>query len=237
MKVVKKKVADSIIDIFTEQIKNGELKNGDRLPNLTDYAKQLGVSRLSVREAIRTLEQLGAVSSSPKVGTVVICDDVNKWAYPTVSNIFDDVDTLQQLFDARILFEGYFAYECAKRSDPATVEKLKNIISYQEKAYSEGDWNTFYLYDTQFHSAIAEACDNMFIQRVYIELIESTNESVTDILRRSPENIEDSLLIHKKIFNAIKDGKPAAAEKYAHQHLRRLKEYRWRNSAVAQPAS
>ncbi len=228
MKIVKKKISDTVIEAITEQIKNGDLKEGDRLPNLTDYAKQLGVSRLSVREAVRTLEQLGAVRSIPKVGTTIVCDDISKWAYPTVTNIFDDVDTLQQLFDARILFEGFFASSCAKNLTSDAAASLTDIISRQRKAIAAGNINQFYELDTLFHTSIASYSNNIFIQRGYVELIESTNNSVTEILRRNPQNIQGSLEMHEKILKAILEKDPEQAEYYARRHLQALKESKWR---------
>lgn len=74
-----KNVAATIIEDFETKIKNGQLKKGDRLPNENEYAKQLGVSRGSLREAMKTLQAMGAVSQKPKVGIKIVCDNPNLW--------------------------------------------------------------------------------------------------------------------------------------------------------------
>jgi len=67
----KRKIRDVVADHLTSYITSERLKPGDRLPTETALAEQLGVSRLSLREATKALEFLGIVSSKPGVGLTV----------------------------------------------------------------------------------------------------------------------------------------------------------------------
>lgn len=223
--IQKKRVSDIIIENFKTQLESGELKEGDRLPPLTQYAKALGVSRLSLREAMQTLEKMGAIHSRPKVGTVIVCGDPSRWAYPIINNMFEDEQTLGQLMEARMFFEGILAAQCAIHIHPAEIHALKEILDKQRHAFDEGDLDAFYHYDTQFHSLIASSGKNIFMQRAYTELLENTNPSFTAVLRNVPGAIQDSVYMHQKIFDAIASLDSSSAERHACMHLRRLQEY------------
>lgn len=69
--ISRKRLADSIVEEITRRIENGELKEGDKLPNQHEFAAQLGVSRTVLRETLHTLAILGLVDQRPKSGTVI----------------------------------------------------------------------------------------------------------------------------------------------------------------------
>lgn len=221
----KKRVADEVIEIIKQQLESGILKEGDKLPNLTQFAKDLGVSRLSVREAIQTLEKLGAVKSRPKIGTIIICGDPSRWSYPLLSNEFEDPKMIDQLFEVRMFFEGFLAAQCAAHAQVSDLKKLEKTLLLQSKALEVGDLTEFYRYDTQFHTQLASTSKNLYMQRLYTELLQSTNPSVTAVLRTLPDAVQDSLYMHQRILEAITNLDVSSAEHYARMHLRRLKEY------------
>lgn len=221
----REKVADKIVEKIKEDLLSGVLKEGDKLPNMTEYAKSLGVSRLSLREAMQTLEKMGAISSRPKVGTIIVCGDPSQWSYPILLNTFENPDLFQQLLEARMFFEGVLAAQCAIHIQPSDLRKMKNILNQQSRAFDNQDLSHFYKCDTQFHTLIATAASNIFMQRAYTELLQSTNPSITTVIRNIPGAVEDSLFMHRKIYQAILDKDSEHAEIHARAHLRRLLDY------------
>jgi GntR family transcriptional repressor for pyruvate dehydrogenase complex len=222
--IQKKKVSEMIIDDFKKKLANGELKEGDRLPNLSEYAKSLGVSRLSLREALQTMERIGAVTSRPKVGTTIICGDPSKWAYPLLPSIIEDENLISQLLEARMLFEGFISSQCAENINPEGVQKLSKILERQKEAYGNHDLDSFYNLDSQFHTFIAANCQNVFLHHMYTELLQTTNPPVTELFKKNPQSPKKSLMMHIKIFEAIRDKDVKAAEYFAREHLREVRE-------------
>lgn len=220
--IKRKKMSEMIIDDFKIKLASGELKEGDKLPNLSEYAKSLGVSRLSLREALQIMERIGAVTSRPKIGTMIICGDPSKWAYPLLPSILDDDKLIYQLLDARMLFEGFISAQCAENISSDDIQKLSYILEKQKQAFETQDLNLFYDLDSQFHTFIASNCQNVFLHHMYSELLQTTNPPVTELLKKHSLAPLHSLSMHTKIFEAIRNRDVEAAELYAREHLRQI---------------
>lgn len=222
--IQKKKISEVIIDDFKKKLANGELKEGDKLPNLSEYAKSLGVSRLSLREALQTMERIGAVTSRPKVGTTIICGDPSKWAYPLLPSIIEDDNLISQLLEARMLFEGFISSQCAENISPEGIQKLSKILERQKEAYRNHDLDSFYDLDSQFHTFMAANCQNVFLHHMYTELLQTTNPPVTELFKKHSLAPKNSLLMHMKIFEAIQARDIEAAGHYAREHLQEVRD-------------
>ena len=103
---------DEIRDQLIEQILNGKLAPGERIVEMR-IAQQFGVSQAPVREALRDLDLLGFVVSSPFRGAIV----------RQIS-----VEELVQLYPIRAVLEGLAARHAAQRIDPATLKKLEGLL-------------------------------------------------------------------------------------------------------------
>ena len=68
------KAYKGVIDYFKQKIIDGELRPGEKLPPERDIAEQLGVSRNSVREAIRIMDMTGVISSQQGSGNYITCE-------------------------------------------------------------------------------------------------------------------------------------------------------------------
>ncbi len=219
-----KKMSEIIIDDFKSKLASGELKEGDKLPNLSEYAKSLGVSRLSLREALQIMERIGAVTSRPKIGTRIICGDPSKWAYPLLPSILDDEKLIYQLLDARMLLEGFISGQCAENISSEDIQKLSVILENQKQALEAQDLNLFYDLDSQFHAFIATNCQNVFLHHMYTELLQTTNPPVTELLKKHSLAPMHSFSMHTKVFEAIRNRDAGTAEHYAREHLRQVKD-------------
>ena len=69
--IEKKNYSDQVFDYLFEEIKAGRMKPGDKLPNERDLSQALGVSRPSLREALRAMTQLGLVTTRHGGGTYI----------------------------------------------------------------------------------------------------------------------------------------------------------------------
>jgi GntR family transcriptional regulator, transcriptional repressor for pyruvate dehydrogenase complex len=194
---------------------NKQLKPGDKLPNENELAQMMGVSRPTLREAIKTLASSNIVVVKRGCGTYVsqkpgLVDD------PLGVNFMSDKNLLLSLFEARILIEPGVAYLAAERATASDMKKIKVCI---DKMYEEVKGKKAYRdEDLDFHKAIAGATKNPIIQRIVPIINESIIQGYVETVN-VPGSVEKAILSHEKIYSAIKDKNPSQAEIEMKRHL------------------
>ena len=188
------------------QILTGAIVPGTRMMEV-ELAETMGVSRTPIREAIRKLEKEGLVTIRPRRG-----------AYASLISS----DDMLEILEVRQYMEGLAAYFAASRMTPDQLDELKKFAAKYNEALEDGDMETLIDYDTKFHRAIAEACNN----QVLLKMIEQLQEMVLrfryiyyDTFRRA-ENMPAE---HQAIMDAIARGDEDAAQEAANIHIDRLR--------------
>ena len=192
--MVRRKLRDAII--------SGRLAQGQRLVE-RELCEMTGVSRASIREALRGLEAEGLVTSVPHRG-------------PVVSTI--TLADAEQLYRARALLEGFAGRECARYRDPDTVQGLKDAIANLKVAAREGDMQGLLAAKTAFYGALVDGCRNTFIE----SMLRPLHDRITVLRIRSmsqPKRINKSLREVTAIMRAIERGDQAAAERLCIEHI------------------
>ena len=154
---------DEIRDQLIEQILNGKLAPGERIVEMR-IAQQFGVSQAPVREALRDLDLLGFVVSSPFRGAIV----------RQIS-----VEELVQLYPIRAVLEGLAARHAASRIDPATLKKLEGLLATMRTAAARGDHRRAVEADFAFHLTIVEASGNRLLQQIWDRMRLATTTFLT----------------------------------------------------------
>ena len=168
MAIEKVKLANLVVEDFEKKIRAGKLKKGDKLPNEIEYARQLGISRLSLREGIQLMRSMGAVTQRPKIGTIVVCDNPDLWIrLPSTQNIMEE-GLLNQLTDARVLIESYVTKLFAENASDETIESLREKAEEQirlsEDLRRSEDYDRYVECDMEFHMIIANGSGNRYLQ-------------------------------------------------------------------------
>ena len=217
LKIVEpKRLYRQIAEQLRALISKGEFKAGSRLPAERDLAKQLGVSRPSVREALIAMEVEGWVEVRTGSGVYVL--DRSKRA--KVQQLASPEWGPLELIRARRVVEGEIASMAAlqaKRKDIAAIRKaLDAMILDAESGVLPLDG------DRAFHTAIVEACGNV----VLIETVQGFWDS-----RRGPlftrltgyfetmKSWQSAITEHEAILAAIKAKDGAAARAAMHAHM------------------
>ena len=189
------------------QILTGAIVPGTRMMEV-ELAKEIGVSRTPIREAIRKLEKEGLVTIEPRRG-----------AYASQISTKDMVEILE----VRQNMEGLAAFFAASRMDPDQMTELKEVSARYNEAVQSGNMEDMIKHDTRFHRIIVESCNN----KILVQMIEQLQELVLrfryiyyDNFRRA-ENMPEE---HFAILNAIETGDAEAARAAADVHIDRLKE-------------
>ncbi len=204
---------EEIVIQLAELIRQGQLQPGDRLPPERELAERLGVSRSSVREALRILELHGLVARRPGTGTVI--------AGGTPQGLIRSLTqlALHDVIELRLIVEPAVAALAAERATPADIARLEDILREQEAQIRRGE--TGAAADAAFHLAIAQATHNRALVRLAEALAEILAVS-RDPCVQTPQRSRLSLQSHRQILGAIKAGSPAAARQTMEDHIRRV---------------
>lgn len=219
-----KRIADLVIEDFEAKIRAGQLKKGDKLPNENDYAKQLGISRISLREAIQALRAMGAVVQKPKTGTVIVCDNPNLWIRQPKGDIIKNPETIEHLMDARLIIEPSVVRLCVERIDDASLRELRSLVDEQIRISSHletmEDYEKYVDCDVQFHMIVAIAGGNPFLAQMYASVLQSTREFIMKSFCTIPATVPSANRMHQEICEAIERKDPDEASRLMDIHIR-----------------
>ena len=214
-----RKTYERIIMYIRGAISSGKLRPGDRLPPETDLARSLGVSRPTVREALKVLEALNLLESStgPTGGTFVR----SLSSVGAADNLTDsitlmlDVDqlSLEELWAAREAIETQSVALAAERRNEEDLAAMRSTIASDEyRAFDD------YFPDITFHRTIANASRNRLLM-LFMLSIHLTLKTLAEryVLQAEKQGSQDQ---HRLIYEAVREGDPALAVERMEDHLR-----------------
>jgi DNA-binding FadR family transcriptional regulator len=200
-----------------EAIRRGDFASGERLPSERELVETFGVSRVSVREAIRSLEGLGLLRVYQGRGAFVT-DRRSGFGEPIARWLEIHRDEILELLDVRAALDG-FAAECAVRRDDA--EHAAAIVVAEHafaRAVDDGaETAELVALDIDFHLAIADAAGNGLLydllSDVHLYLAEARHAVLAPEGRPAQSAAE-----HGRIRDAVvaRDAEAARAATYAH---------------------
>lgn len=201
------------------QIAEGRLRPGDRLPPERELAEAFGVSRDSVRDAIRVLELAGLVVPRQGEGTVVRELSLESVVSPLASALLQRRDLLADLLDARRIIEPALAYRAAQRADDDDIRAMEEILRRQAAKVRAGEPGIEE--DTAFHYRLATAARNRVILKVMDVLMDLLREGRARSLQVQGRP-QRSLEGHRRILAALRRRDPAGAQRAMEQHLEEI---------------
>jgi GntR family transcriptional repressor for pyruvate dehydrogenase complex len=214
------KTYQQIIMHIRGAISSGELRPGDRLPPETELARSLGVSRPTVREALKVLEALNLLESStgPTGGTFVSTLSGMGMADSLKDSItlLLDVDelTLEELWAAREAIETQAVVIAAVRRTEQDLATMWGTIESDEFRRFDD-----YFPDITFHRAIADASGNRLLS-LFMLSIHLTLRTLAERYVLPTESKQVSQDQHRLVYEAILDGDEELARARMEEHLR-----------------
>lgn len=202
----KQKLADQVIEEITQMIRDGRLREGDKLPNQTEFARQLGVSRLSLREALQTLQAMGVVTQKPKTGTIITCGSAQQLARPLPQADIGDVNAIFELLEARRVIEGAIARHAAEYANEKDVRHLEKLLQQSEKAFASGNVKAYTALDVKFHLYLMSIPGNRYLINMYLTVYNRVLQYMNGIFRARPDMWSAALAYHREILNALAAG-------------------------------
>ena len=191
---------DSVYQELFQAIVSGRIEPGERIV-LESMAKELGVSIMPVREAVRRLEAGNLVSTHNRRITVNQLSPKN----------------IKDILKVRILLEGYAAAEAARIRDEKMIPLLEELLEVMNRTE---DTEEYLKANRSFHNTIYRECDNPAL----MEMIDSMWERYSPYLHLLLDNLIDwkqpaFARNHEEMFRAVRDGKPAEAQKWVERDL------------------
>ena len=193
-----------------------ELKPGDMLPPERELVRKFGVSRSSIRDAIRHLEAMGLLEPRQGVGTVVRDPTIEVVVSPVTNVLLQKQKVIKELLDVRMIIEPALARRAALHATAEQVAEMEAILNRQEEKVRLGERAT--AEDTAFHYAIALAADNSIMLKLTHVLMDSLREMRERSLQVGDRQVK-SLAGHHHILAALKQGDAAAAKAAMRRHL------------------
>lgn len=197
--------------ILRDRIHSGSFAPLERI-NIDAIARELGVSAIPVREALRRLEAEGWVRFTPNVGAVVSPVDSTSW---------------EQAMIALAVLEGAASAEARQNMRRSDVARLRKIAAGMEDAAARADPLRFSKLNRSLHAAIVARCPNTYLT----DLLDQTNARL-DRLRSTmfvylPHRSEEALGEHLRLIELLENGSKEEVESYARWHkLRTVEAYR-----------
>ncbi len=215
------KVYEEVAVRIRRLIAEGRLKPGDKLPPERELASALGVSRTSVRDAIRTLQMAGLLEPRQGEGTVVRELSTKILVAPIASALLARKDLLADLIAVRKMIEPAMAREAAKHATPDEIRHMETILARQAARLEAG--GLAIEEDSAFHDMIARASRNQVVLKVIDVLMDLLREGRERSLqvRGRPQR---SLRGHRQILDAIRRRDGEAAARAMLNHLEQIEE-------------
>ncbi len=180
--------------------------------NIDALARELGVSAIPVREALRRLEAEGWVKFRPNTGAIVAPVDDTMW---------------EQEMAAVAVLEGAATAEASRRLRVSDVIRLRKMATEMDEVAQSGDIMRFSRMNRRLHATIVARCANGYL----LELLEQTCQRL-DRVRSTmfayvPERAKASAVEHARLIDLLESGDTEAIEQYARWHkLQTVEAYR-----------
>ncbi len=190
-----------------ESILSGHLAPG-KVYNEMALAKELGISRTPVREALLELASQGLVTYLPRKGVMV--------KHYTARDV-------EEIFELRKAIELTALEKVARNLKSLDLTRLQKSLDSQRKAWKRSDSDAYIRFDRQFHLAFCEMIGN----RRFVNILENIRDLIhlmaVQALNREGR-WEEVLREHQQVISALKDGNVRSARKAMDYHLERSKE-------------
>jgi GntR family transcriptional regulator, transcriptional repressor for pyruvate dehydrogenase complex len=215
-----RKAYEQVYDQLRDLIVRGELARGERLPGEIVLAGQFGVSRGTVREALRALaaHNLVRTAKGASGGTFVTLptvDHISAFLQANIGLLSETNDvTLEEFLEARRLLEGFAARQCAVRHTEADLERLRATLIDPAVLPVEEQ----FLFDEEFHRALLDGARNVLL-RIAAQPIFSVLQTTFDRAALSRAFAQHVEVHHRAILAAIEHGDGDAAAAAMDEHL------------------
>ncbi|MGA5699939.1 FadR/GntR family transcriptional regulator [Peterkaempfera bronchialis] len=218
---------EEVLDRIDQQIAAGRLRVGDRLPGERELAAALGVSRPSVREALRVLEARGVLvartGSGPEAGATLVTSPGGAMADLVRTHLGLAGFTLSEVVESRWVVERWAVESAARSGGGADLGPLRELVARMcEPGLPLADFHTL---DADFHLGLARLSGNALLTAFMEAVCGAVHRHTARAVERMPDPataVRTPVDDHRRILDAIEAGDAAAGVAALDRHLRRV---------------
>ena len=211
-------LSQTILYEIIQAIKNGMWLPGSKIPSEQELAASFSVSRNSVREAIKTLNNMNILESRPGQGTFLSKDAIRYiLSSELIDNGYKDA-SLFEITEIRALLEAQSAYWAAKRATDEDLNELRFILKLAKESMGDNmkeQDRVHYL----FHDAIIRMAKNTFVARLLSSIRAEIDAQRVKFDEIPPVNVSELIKDQEEIINFILERKPEKAREAMERHL------------------
>jgi len=223
------KVFQDVVEQIQEAIFQGRLETGQTLPAERELKAMFNISRGTLREALRVLEQKGLIEIKLGVGggSIVKTVDTAQISESLGLLIRSQKVSLNHLAQFREDVEGIIAAHAAQCHQPEDMTKLKKLLIQARQCVEKGGpgRDAFINIDKQIHMTLAEVTGNP----IYISVLHSVHDNIhryyDRFLSMEKQELEENFQDLCDIIEAVENGFVEQARELARQHVKRFNRY------------
>lgn len=213
------KAYEKVIRYMQEQIVQGNIKQGQRLPPERELAETLQVGRNSVREALRTLSLMGFISSTQGSGNYVSCNFEKSMTESIHMLFLLNQINFREVSELRQGIETQAALLASQRISAEEIERLKQIV--EELRYGTEEAHNAEL-DKELHFIIAKASGNRMLLQILQALSDTLDQFISNmrvrILMQTGQK-DELQFSHEEIVTALSEHDSERAVKAMRAHF------------------
>jgi GntR family transcriptional repressor for pyruvate dehydrogenase complex len=186
-------------------LRDGTLREGDRLPTEREMMEQLGVSRTVLREALSALQLAGHLGSRPGYGHFVKtlpAAEPSAWR----SDILQAGLSVVEAIEARAALDLSVVCLAIHNATPDDLGRADRIVEKMIDALEDAEFRKYALLTLELHELLAESTGNSYLHRSVVGLIELVRESIWVVARNyDPAKGAYSLDVHRQMVDGIRE--------------------------------
>jgi GntR family transcriptional regulator, transcriptional repressor for pyruvate dehydrogenase complex len=232
--IKKTRIAEEVADRIRTLMLDGTFPAGEPLPSERHLAERFGVSRGSIRDALRTLETIGLLETRHGQGTFPHELSVDRLVAPLASVMAYRPDLQDELLDVRRMFEPAVARAAAQRVTEEDLAALQRILDVQRQKLKSSQ--SAIAEDTAFHAILARATRNRVVMSIMATLNDLLVESRTQSLQQKGRPAR-SIDGHESVVAALRRRDPEGASQAMRNHIDQIADIQSLAHKVSKPAA
>jgi len=216
--ITRSSAADKVLASLHEMIASGRFRPGEILPSQDDLARQLGVSRNTLREAIHKLSAMGLLTAKQGVGTTVEPMSPAGYLAPLEGHLRLDSMSAREFIEARACLERTIVSLAVARAKRKDIQSLRALLELQRQAFQKNDQAEFVRQDVAFHMELGRVGGNRVLGKVLQTIWGMLHAFISEVAQL-PGAIEDAIRFHSDIVNAVAARRSDRAEELMLRHI------------------
>ncbi|MCE5335592.1 MAG: FadR family transcriptional regulator [Desulfobacteraceae bacterium] len=210
--------ADEAFKALHDLIMSGQLKHGDKLPPQDELARQFGVSRNTVREAINKLTVMGLLTARQGIGTLINISSPSAYMASLSDHLLLQPGTVRDFMEARVIVEVAMVRLAVLRATPDTLGELEVNVKKQKEALRKGSVDNFIALDVEFHLCLGKTSGNKVLMQFHGALTDLLGKFIREV-SLLPRATQNAFAFHRDILKSISARDADGAERKVLEHL------------------